>query len=175
MTSASEGLLETFDSNASSHGFLANASDVVHKAIAAINDAALVHNTWSVAEGVGVFLSSSSAAQSFFGVDLMVLVLAVPLLSAVLALACVLVPSGPAPTLTLRWMHALARFANLEVFLLAFLLYMAEQESLVRVDTLSGFACLVAYVPCLVVSLLFTTQAVRRAEARELAGEGKQG
>ena len=93
-----------------------------------------------------------------------IFLLVIPIASALLSMWCVLKPIGGVPTGALRLMHVLARFSNLEVFLLAFLIYLSEQEHMVLVQVRSAFYCLLAYVPALVGSLVCTTKAVRSAE-----------
>ena len=130
----------------------------------------LIKNTWSLSEGISTLLEHQSGFQVIFGIDMAIFTIAVPLLSACLALWCVVAPCGPAPTRALWFMHGLARFGNLEVVLSAMALYLAEMYELITLELHAGFVCLVLYVPLLIGSLVCTTHAVRAAEAYEAAG-----
>ena len=82
---------------------------------------------------------------------------------------CVLLPSGGPPRMALRVMHAFTRFGNLEVFLMAFIFYIAQEGRLLTMDLKPGLFCLIAYSAVLPCSLVCTTMAVRACEARELS------
>ena len=82
---------------------------------------------------------------------------------------------GDAPTWSLRLMHMLARFGNLEVLLLAVLLYYAEMGEMIIIEVHEAVWSLVAFVPVLYGSLVCTTYAVRAAKAHQSsAGEKRQ-
>lgn len=131
-----------------------------------LNITILLPNTWSLADGIGMMAVSPSPYQRFFSVDMGLFLLGMPLASATLAIYCVLKPIGRVPTAALRLMHGLTRFSNLEVFLLALLVYLAEMDHFILLRTHEAFYCLCAYVPVLVASLVCTSQAVRQAEGR---------
>ena len=135
----------------------------------------LLRNNWTIASGVEHLLASPAPAQVLFGVDMALFLFVIPLASAVLALWCVFKPMGDAPTWSLRLMHMLARFGNLEVLLLAVLLYYAEMGEMIIIEVHEAVWSLVAFVPVLYGSLVCTTYAVRAAKAHQSsAGEKRQ-
>jgi len=127
----------------------------------------LLHNEWTLAGAIAALLGSGDGFRIFFGIDALVFLMITPITSAAVALYCALAPCGSAPVLALRWMHGLARFANLEVLLFAILIYLSEQGQLIQIQLGAAWPCLVVYVFALIGSLVCTTRAVRNTERRE--------
>ena len=112
----------------------------LEQTVSQLNLTILLPNTWSIASGVGQMAQAGSPYQHLFAFDMCVFLVVTPLASGLLALWCILKPFGDLPIFEMRLMHALSRFGNLEVFLMAFVLYLSEQVTRAQTTAYSPLA-----------------------------------
>ena len=115
----------------------------------------LLNHTWSLSQGTfDVLMQSASGPEVFFGLDVLVFTLVTPLLCTCTLLVVHTVEGAVVRAQMRRVARILSQFSNLEILLVAMLVYLTQEDNIVRIDLDPAFWCLVAYASVLLLAML---------------------
>ena len=113
----------------------------------------LLHNSWSLGEGLAHFYwASGSAYDVIFGLDLLVFTLFTPVACTSLLLLSALLPASPQRRQCYRYARELSSWSNLEVLFLTVVLYKSQEGSMISIILGPAFWCALLYVCCILLA-----------------------
>ena len=132
-----------------------------------VNQFGLVSNTWSLKAGIDYLFDGH---LSLFAVVMVLFLIIAPLLTILLLLISLYVPlSNTYRRRTYLWTRYVSEWCMLDVFALAMMLYLSEQNNFVQLTLLNGLWYLFGAVVVFMVSLLWAEYVSRRATLRRIA------